>query len=322
VACMEVDKEGNFYYVDPRGLHKVVSTGNQNKTLATGWRNPNGMSLGPDGTITVAPQEGERTPASMIDEIPPGKMDMYFGSKGPRKSTKRRLGYDPHLVYLPRHIDNSTGSQVWVTSTRWGELEGQLLNLSYGRSEMQLILRDKVGGAYQGAVVPMGLRFSSGAMRGRFHPNDGQLYVVGMKGWVTNAVKDGCLQRVRYTKKPFDRPVSWKAYIGGLLITFDQPLNKKLASDVESYAAERWNYEYSEKYGSEEHSVKIPGKVGHDAVEIESATLLADGKSIYLQISNMTKAHVMQIRYDLENTDGAELTGVMFATINKLDLKR
>jgi len=321
-TCLESDKDGTFYYLDPIGLHSVSRTGAQTKLIASGWRYPNGMSIGPDGSITVAPQEGNWTPASTIDLIPPGSKGMYFGAKGPKKDSNRPEGYDAHMVYLPRHIDNSSGSQVWVTSEKWGPLQGQLLSLSYGRSELLLILRDKVAGKTQGSVVRMGLRFSSGAMRGRFGPTDGQLYVAGMRGWSTNAVQDGCLQRVRYTGQKFNRPIKWKAYIGGVQITFARELDPELAQDLESYSAERWNYRYSEKYGSDEYSVKDSNLIGHDPVKIEAARLLADGKSVFLDIPKMSKAHVMQVRYDLEAKGGDELVGSIFATIHKLDIPR
>ncbi|HUG37295.1 MAG TPA: ThuA domain-containing protein, partial [Candidatus Limnocylindrales bacterium] len=68
-TCLETDAEGRFHYLSPRGLHRVSRDGRTQETIASGWRNPNGLALGPDGTITVAPQEGEWTPASQICEV-------------------------------------------------------------------------------------------------------------------------------------------------------------------------------------------------------------------------------------------------------------
>src|SRR5688500_10771925 len=96
-------------------------------------------------------------------------------------------------------LDNSSGSQAWVSSDRWGPLKGQLLHTSYGRGTLLLVLQDEAPGVKQGGIVQFPLKFDSGIMRARFHPIDGQLYVAGLKGWQTGGTRDGCLQRVRYT---------------------------------------------------------------------------------------------------------------------------
>ncbi|MEX2214505.1 MAG: ThuA domain-containing protein [Phycisphaeraceae bacterium] len=318
VAALETDKAGNFYYVDPRGVHRITKDGKINETLATGFRNPNGMSVGPDGTITVAPQEGDWTPASMICQVAPGKVGNYFGYGGPRVTADRPLGYIAPLVYLPRLIDNSSGSQVWVTSDRWGPLKGQLLNLSFGRSSMQIILRDEVDGIAQGAVVPLPLRFLSGVMRGQFHPKDGQLYVVGMNGWVTNAARDGCFQRVRYTGKLPMLPLTFRAVTGGVRITFSQQLDKELAEDVESYAAEQWNYRYTGSYGSKDYSAADPNVEGHDEVRVRSAKLEADGRTVSIGLGNLQPVHQFRLRYDLETVSSESLRGEIVGTIHRI----
>ena len=328
VTSLEVDREGNFYYVDPRGVHRISTDGKTNDTLATGFRNPNGLSVGPDGTITVAPQEGDWTPASMICQFSPApesgsasasaKGTPYFGYGGPRVTPDRPLGYDPPLVYLPRLVDNSSGSQVWVTSDKWGPLKGQLLNLSFGRSSMQLILREEIDGVFNGAVVPLPHRFLSGVMRGAFHPKDGQLYVVGMNGWVTNAARDGCLQRVRYTGKQPALPIAFETRPTDLRITFSQPLDKELAEDVDGYAAEQWNYRYSSAYGSKDYSVANPNVEGHDAVKVKSVKLEADGKTIVLDLGELKSVHQLRLRYDLDTAAGEGLRGEIVFTINRV----
>ena len=92
---------------------------------------------------------------------------------------------DLPLVYIPRGLDNSSSGQVTVPDGRFGPLQGQLLHLSFGMGAHFLVLREKVDGQPQGAVVTMPGEFLSGAHRGRFNPKDGQLYVTGMAGWGT-----------------------------------------------------------------------------------------------------------------------------------------
>jgi type 1 glutamine amidotransferase len=310
ITCLEIDREGNFYFASWKGLYRVSADGGRTELLATGFRNPNGLSVGPGGEITVAPQEGEWTPASMICEARPGGHYGYGGPMG---------GVDPPLCYLPRLMDNSTGAQVWVTGDRWGPLSGRLLNLSFGRCTMQLVLRDAADGRAQGAVAPFfKLSFASGIMRGAFRPQDGQLYVAGARGWVSAAVRDGCLQRVRYAGGKVPLPVAWRASRGGLSISFALPLDRAVAEDPDSYALERWNYRYSEKYGSEDYSVLRPDAVGHDAVDLKSARLSADGRSILLEIPGLAPVHQLRVRYALRDSDGEPVRGELVATVHRL----
>ena len=51
-------------------------------------------------------------------------------------------------------------------------------------------------------MVKFPLKFGTGLMRGRMNPRDSQVYVCGLRGWQTTGVKNGALQRVRYTGAP------------------------------------------------------------------------------------------------------------------------
>jgi type 1 glutamine amidotransferase/glucose/arabinose dehydrogenase len=315
ITCLETGKAGNFYFTAWKGLFRVSRDGKKTELLATGFRNPNGLSVGPDGTITVAPQEGEWTPASAIAIAKEGG---YYGYGGPKITPERPLGYDPPLCWIPRRVDNSTGGQAWVTSDRWGPLEGQLLSFSFGQSSMMLVLREQVDGLWQGGIVPFKLAFASGAMRGRFRPKDGQLYVAGTKGWVSNATRDGCLQRVRYTGATVHLPVAMHATAGTLRLIFSGPLDKEIAQDVDGWSAEQWNYLYGAQYGSKEFSANHPNVEGHDAVEIKAARLSEDGRTVSLDIPTLKPVMQLRLRYSLRGADGSPVKGEVDGTIHRL----
>ncbi|WP_197444227.1 DUF6797 domain-containing protein [Maioricimonas rarisocia] len=311
-TCLETDPAGNFYYISHRGVHRVSADGSTYETIATGFRNSNGMSVGPDGTITAAPQEGNWTPVSAVFEVREGG---YYGFGGPKVTPDRPLGYDPPICWIPRLLDNSTGGQVWVTSDRWGPLEGQLLNLSFGQCRMLLTLREQVGDVTQGGSIAFPLHFDSGVMRGRFSPHDGQLYVSGLRGWVSAAVQDGCLQRVRYTGAPVDLPTGVTTYANGIALTFASPLDPDTAEDPGRFAVQQWNYRYSSAYGSPELSVADQQQEGRDDVEVISATLL-DDRTVFLEISDVQPVMQMGIRYALRAADGTSIRDTYYHTIN------
>ncbi len=329
VTCLETNSQGDFHFVHAtEGLLRVPKAGQTHQIVATGFRNPNGMSIGPGDEITVAPQEGEWTPGSKIEEVRPGG---HYGYGGP-KAGHGPAGHDPPLAWLPRMMDNSSGGQAWVTSDEWGPLRGRLLHFSYGKCRMMLVLRERVGNVTQGTVIEIpGVNFASGVMRGRFSPHDGQLYASGLKGWASAAVDDGCLQRVRYQcavgnalrgVPQVTLPIDRKTYANGLAITFSQPLDPVTAEDPGSFHLEQWNYRYSAGYGSPDLKLSDPTAEGHDDVRVRSATLMDEGRTVFLEIPDLKPANQTSIEYSLRTAAGQPLRQTLVATTHVVPEQR
>jgi hypothetical protein len=321
-TSLETDSKGNFYFTKcaentPHGgtLLKVPPDGSNIEVVATGFRNPNGLGIGPGDLITVADQQGDWVPETRLDLIRAGG---FYGFTPMSKRAVAPTGFDPPLCWIPRAIDNSAGGQVWIPEGSWGALGGQMLHLSYGRCTMMLILRD--GNAYppvQGAAVPLPGRFASGVCRGRFHPRAHHLYLTGLRGWQTAAVRDGCFQRVRLQEE-FPTPVRYSTSPNNFTLTFSEPLDRELAEDLESYSAEMWNYKWSSTYGSPDFSVATPDKQGRDSVKITAAKLSEDGRTVVLTIPEMRAAMQFAINFNLETERGEPLQNAIYATINEL----
>lgn len=314
-TCLERDEAGNLYYVDPKGVHRLSPDGQKMETLATGFRNPNGLGVGPGPVITATPQQGEWTPSSAIIEI---KSDGYYGYGGPKVTADRPLGYDPMLCWLPHAFDNSSSSQVWVPEGKWGALGGQMLHFAWGRCAMMLVLRDVAESPAQGAAIALPVKFLSGPMRGTFNPHDGHLYVAGSTGWQTSAARDGSLQRVRYTAASPRVPVAWRAHQNGLVLRFARPLDRVAAEDTGSYAIHQWNYRYAAQYGSKDYSVIDPKKEGRDEVAVRSARLLPDGKSVFIETAELRPVMQVELKYNLQFTGGATAASPLYLTLNRL----
>lgn len=323
-TCLETDSKGNFFYL--RGdsgsqtrhdgcLLRVTPDGRELSVYATGFRNANGLSIGPDDTITVAPQEGTWTPGSAIFQV---KQGGFYGAMQSHHRDVPPTTYDPPICWLPRLQDNSSGGQTWVTSDRWGPLKGQLLHFSFGTCRMFLVLRETLGETVQGGTVSFPLVFDSGVMRGRFHPLDGQLYVTGLKGWVSSAVQDGCFQRVRYTGRPADFPVAMKTWSNGIALTFTEPLDPESAEDPDNYGVEEWNYLWSGNYGSPDYKVSDPNQIGHDDVEVASATLLSDRRTVFLELPTLKPAMQVGINYAVKAQAGRPIQQTYYASLQKL----
>lgn len=357
---LDTDSQGNFYYAkgapwEPEVtsphqgcLLKVSKDGSKLNVVATGFRAPNGLAVGPNDEITVSDNQGHWIPSSKLDLIRPGG---FYGMTpaAHRELTLRRAdgstfvadpsepgsrerfqfrgwevgspipeSCDPPLVWLPMSADNSSGGQVWVTGDKWGPFKNQLLFMSYGKCTLFHVMQEQVDGVAQGAVVQFPLKFNSGVMRGRINPRDGQVYVCGLKGWQTSAVRDGGFYRVRYTGKPVRMASSVHFRANGIEVGFTTPLNPKSAGDIQNYSAEEWNYLWTGEYGSPEFSVRKPGEKKHDSLEIKSARLMKDGRTVFLEIPDLRPADQIKLRLYLDSADGEILSQDIHGTIHKL----
>ncbi|MDF1843113.1 MAG: hypothetical protein P1U77_16880 [Rubripirellula sp.] len=319
VTCLETDPQGNFHYIHARtGVMKISPDGKSSEVVADGFRNPNGMGVSPEGTITAAPQQGQWTPQSSLIVV---RKDGYYGYGGPRVNDHRPTGWDLPMCFIPHSMDNSGGGQVWVQSNRWGPLSGRMLHLSYGQCRILLAVEEESPqqGIFQGGTIEFPTLpgdFESGIMRGRFRPTDGQLYVSGLRGWQTRAIRDGCFQRVRYTGGPVHLPADVKTYRNGIQLRFTDPLDPTTATDPNNYFVSQWNYLWSAEYGSPEFSVERPQEQGRDEVPVVSATLLADGRSVFLEMPGRHPVNQMTIDYSLLSARGAAFRGKYAHTIN------
>jgi len=64
--------------------------------------------------------------------------------------------------------------------------------------------------------------------------------------------------------------------------------------------------------------VAEPDTVGHDPVDVTSAKLSADGRTVFLAVPNLQPVMQMEIRYSLRAADGARVEGKIYNTINRL----
>ncbi len=267
------DAEGRFYTASGKeGLMRIAADGQSADVLATGLRNSDGVGIHPDGLVTVPSSEGDWMPASMIAAVRPGGAVLnrlpgtspdarglpFLGRPGTGRTNPPELP----MLYLPRGVDNSSGGQVYVSSDRWGPVQGQMVHLSFGAGTAYLLLRDEFDGWVQGAAVPLSVEFASGAHRGKFNPADGQLYVSGMAGWGTYTTDDGCFQRVRYTGHDAQLPTGFQVHENGIRVMFSQPLSESVVRQVNGHFAQCWNYRYSGAYGSPEYSTRQLGLRG------------------------------------------------------------
>jgi hypothetical protein len=318
---LQTDRDGNFYYaksarhalpalVPHHGtLLKVSKDGLRTEIIANGFRAANGVCINDDGTFFVTDQEGHWTPKNRINLVHPGGFyGNMFGYHDRTSSADSDM--EQPLVWITNDMDRSPGELLWVTSDKWGPLNGALLNLSYGTGRIFVVPHENIHGQPQGGVVQLPIPdFPTGTMRGRFHQN-GQLYTCGLYAWAGNRQGDGGFFRVRATGKPSYLPVGLHARTNSMEIQFSEPLDRIAANDPQNYAIKVWSLKRSADYGSKHYD--------EHPLAIFKATLSPDGKSVSLIIPDLQPTWCMEIKFNLQGADGTTFTRVLHNTIHQL----
>lgn len=319
---LQRDAKGNFYYaksarhaltavVPHHGtLLRVSPDGARTDILAVGFRAANGVCLNEDGSFFVTDQEGHWNPKNRINWVREGEFyGNMFGYHDVWDSSDSAM--EQPLCWITNSFDRSPAELVWVNSDRWGPLRGALLNLSYGTGKIFVVPHERRGKVMQGGMTPLPLpAFPTGIHRGRFHPGDGQLYLCGMFAWAGNAILPGGLYRVRYTGKPVHVVTGLAASNAGVSMALTGAVDHKAAENATNYSVKTWSLRRTQNYGSEHHD--------ENSLQVKSARISDDGKTITLEIPELRPTWCMEITYSLKSTDGEPIRGVINNTIHQL----
>lgn len=319
---LQTDAGGNFYYakaarhgktalVPQHGtLLRVSRDGLRTDILATGFRAPNGVCLGDDGTFFLTDQEGFWTPKNRINHVKAG--GFYGNMWGYHNITDPSdAAMEPPICWITNDFDRSPAELVRVTSDAWGPLKGSLLNLSYGNGKVFVVPYETVGGVMQGGMCALPIpSLPTGLMRGRFHPKDGQLYGCGMFAWAGNQTAPGGFYRIRATGKPMALPTSLHATKTGLELTFTEPIDRASASEPSDYSVRTWSLKRTASYGSAHHDER--------PLRVSSASVSADGRTVSLTLPEIRPTWGMAIEYRLKGARGEPSSGTIHNTIHRL----
>jgi len=323
---LQADEEGNLYYAKS-GRHarealipqhgtllKVSKDGSESQIIAKGFRAANGVCINPDGSFLVTDQQGYWNPMNRINWIETDEKPKFYGNiwgYDPPKDTTR-VAMEQPMVWVDMEFDRSPSELLWVDSEKWGPLDGSLLSFSYGYGKIQLVLNEEVEGHRQGGVIDIpGMKFYTGVMRGRFHPDDQHLYLCGMEAWSTSQnMRTGDLYRIRYTGKTIPMPIELNSQENGVRLTFASKLKAESATKISNYEVKTWDLIRSSKYGSDRHNVKT--------LKILEARLTEDRKGITLLTDEIAPVDIMTIDFNISDESGAVLKGTVQNTIHVL----
>jgi hypothetical protein len=300
------DAAGNFIFNSPGGIHRLSADGMKFERIGGGARNPLGLAVRGDGLVLSDSSEGN---------LGNGTCTIFESDHPENESSVAKL---KRLIYLPRGVDNSPGSRVFLDEPRFGPLGKTILGTSFGTGGWYALLRDGVDGTPQAALLPQAGLFDSGACRIAVQPLDGQLFVVGLDGWGDYAVADGCLHRIRFTGKATTQVMGWRAHRNGIRLDFNAEIAAASIPGASSFV-QQWNYrDTAESYGSPEFSVRHPERIGHDRLPVAAVHLLEGGRSVLLEIPDLLPAMCTQVRATFTDAAGRPVEVDFYATLQRL----
>lgn len=355
---LDTDSAGNFYFakatpwpperngvkteITPHNgaLFRMPPDGSKLEVIATGLRNPNGLSIGRDDEIIYSDNEGNWVPTGKVHRISRGDFHGFIPSA---QSDGLPTDFVKPILWVPQAEDNSPSAPIFIESETWPEeLQGQILLNSYGRGTLSLVLVEDAAGQWQGARIELPLKFQSGTMHGRFDAQ-GDLMIAGLTSWqsIGHGGDWGSLHRVRYTGEPLHLPVAVTTKPEALELRFAEPLDPTTATDLANYNLTQWTYPWTSQYGTrgKVYSVNEPGEFGPDDVKVESVTVSNDGKTVVLNIPSLRQALVSRtlgvidelpdmiesslglviaIDFRLQSADGSALENTIHKTIYRV----
>jgi mono/diheme cytochrome c family protein len=302
------DKQGRFVFgFAPYGDQKMIGAGGAIRLtpgkppeeIAYGMRNPLGWCAGPEGEIFFTDNQGDWVATNKLCHIVEGR---YYGwpNQGQKQHIAKTAGKT--TVWVPYGWARSINGVAYDnTGGKFGPFAGQffMAELMFGGAIIRANV-EKVNGVYQGACFPFWGKGLLGPLTLAFDPR-GKLYVGGITepGWMAQPDR-GALFRIDYTGQvPFEmQEIHVRAQ--GFRIVFTSPVDRKTATQIESYKLEHYRYEYTGAYGSPE--------LERTAVKVERVEVAADGKSVELTTAPLVKERVYMISAGgVRSADGAKL---------------
>ncbi len=316
-----------------------------------GIRSPGGLGFDAEGQVYMTDNQGPWRGSSTLQHLVPGSFQGHPGGNawyeqapnmGPRpkdpppeaflegrKRGQPRPGGDPvrlveqraqikellpPAVYLVHgKIGNSPTFIVCDESDgKFGPFGKQLFIADQSHSNVSRVYLETVNGIRQGVVFPFRGGFASGLVGGRMNAA-GQLFVGGSdRGWGARGGKPWCFEKLEWTGKlPFEVH-EMRAKPDGFELTFTEPVDAAAAGNPASYRLRAFTYAYREDYGGPEVDEVLPA--------ITAAQVAADGRSVRLTVSQLTRGHVHELHLDgVRNARGEPLLHAQaYYTLNEI----
>ncbi len=292
------------------GVLEVDLSSGTASVIAGGCRAPNGVGIGPQGTIWYSDNQGAWMPCSEFNEVVPGRFYGHYNRTNFVPQLKERFpdggvasvycdrSRMPASVLLPyNELSNSPTQPQLITS---GLYAGQMYIGELTGGGIRRTNLERVNGQWQGAVFQFTQGLESGVQRMVWGP-DGCLYVGGIGAggdWNWRGTKFG-LQRLAPSGKTAFEMLAIHAKPDGFVVEFTKPVSTAWLNDAGNYAARQWTYKPTKEYGGP--------KVDEETLVVRRATAGRDGKSVMLEIPGLKRGRCVSLRMDPKSEEGEQI---------------
>ncbi|MDB5105399.1 MAG: hypothetical protein JWP91_3088 [Fibrobacteres bacterium] len=279
--------------------------------VAGGLRQPNGMTMTPDGRMFVTDNQGGWLPACTFMLIKPGKTYGYRQAPPNRPNWAEGLPYEPPIAWLVDGVHQSASQPLYLDK---GPYAGDFLIGDVNSPGISRVALDKVGtDTYNGALFFFTGGFGTAAVnRLALHSTEDAIVVgtiLAMGDWPAGAAKP--IYRIKYAANPAFEMREAHSRQGGIEIAFSQPLDPNVTPA--NFALTQWHYNRTEVYGC-----CIDGQPAVAAVA--SVKLSDDRKRIFLAAPTATAATDRELKIVTTGiksaTGGALFHGTAYFTHN------
>ncbi len=283
------------------------------EVVASGFRTPNGIGTGADGSLFVADNQGDWLPASKIVQVEAGN---FYGSRAVPDPGVMNAKEVPPVVWLPQdEIGNSPTQPFLLTE---GPYTGQLAHGDVYHGGMKRVYMERVGGAWQGAVMRFSAGFQGGVNRMARGP-DGALYI-GEIGNPPNWGELGKtwygLERMIYAGEPAFELLKVNATVDGFDLTLTRPLAEDAELKRSDLQVKQWFYYPTEQYGGP--------KYDETELSVSALALSADRTVVSATVPGLKPGYVVYLALpdDLSSESGeTPWTYEAWYTLNEIPVR-
>jgi cytochrome c len=328
-----VEKQGFLYLnlaiaIDPGGkstrpqvagrgsVLKVDPESGRFEIVAHGLRTPNGIGLGPDGSILITDNQGDWLPSSKLLRL---EQNAFYGSRAVLGEFAAQLPVRPPVAWLPQNDIGNSPSQPSLIPAGFGPYSGQVAHADVTYGGLQRDAIEVVDGVWQASVMRWTQGLEAGMNRLVAGP-DGALYVGGV-GATGNWGQDGKLkyglQRIAWRGGSVFDVLALRAKTRGFEVEFTEPLAEGTGWEAENWFVEDWTYVPTEQYGGP--------KIDERRLTVRAVSVSEDRRKVALQIDDLAPDRVVHLRVvgPLTDTAGAKLWSTeAWYTLNKIPTDR
>lgn len=290
--------------------------------IAGGVRTPNGIGLGPQGTLVYCDNQGTWFPASTLSVVEPGRFYGHYNNTNvvPKLADRfpegggasvycDRTRTSPAVWFPQNECGNSPTQPLLVERGPW---TGHLLVGDVTQGGLHRVALERVAGVWQGVVLRCTQGLECGSNRLAWGP-DGALYVGGIGAggnWNWQGTRFG-LDRLAFNGRSAFEILDVDLVPGGFDVRLSKPATSESLGDPTRYEVRSWSYTPTAAYGGP--------KIGERAVTVRGVQPNESGDRVRILCDGLAAGTCVHLRVDPVSTEGEEIWSTdAWYTINRL----